>query len=141
MADCLIFEMKSWSLQKSETKTNEGNSQQPLRDKLSRALFVIWSNENVSSQRQHYCVCKILEKWVVKCDIWNNSCKEYNELDSVCLRPGIRTSGDELLLTLMFQGTLSGQILRDGNGKLRSKIALKGIKILKICCFKWTINL
>ena len=95
---------------------NEGNSQQPLRDKLSHELFIVWPKENVSSQRQHYCVCKILEKWLVKCDIWNNSCKEYNEMDSVCLRPWIRTSGDELLLTVMFQGTPSGKFIEIAMG-------------------------
>ena len=101
---------------KTKTKMNEGNSQQPLRDKLSHELFIVWPKENVSSQRQHYCVCKILEKWLVKCDIWNNSCKEYNEMDSVCLRPWIRTSGDELLLTVMFQGTPSGKFIEIAMG-------------------------
>jgi len=47
---------------KTKTKMNEANSQQPLRGKLFHELFVIWPKENVSSQRQHYCVCKILEK-------------------------------------------------------------------------------
>ena len=47
---------------KTKKKMNEGNSQQPLRDKLFHELFVVWPKENVSSRRQHYCVCKILEK-------------------------------------------------------------------------------